>query len=626
MQLYLPIWVSVARESVHFGIPVPPNKRDPAAAVAVLVELAHMGEGGGFLPERVEVADEETAEALGFLRDAGVELCVVERLHAVDRMLDEMANHFNELCSEIVAPPLPGPLDGQGVTVKRMQRFAQAAAAFYRAAPWQYLDDADVIEIEQPHAPAGMRCTTVMGAGGISFGLGFYRSMDEYARLRRAARYDKPDVSGLWHVHFGPATEFPECDLHLWEDHGLALASDRAYPYAIQGGTRGEFRRASADELAFLEGLLWALSHTTEAEIDSGRWHKQVATHDGAMRFTLALPALLDPPSHEEWMNWGFEPDRRAHEQLHSDIDRYFRQHPPADEKEVERTLSRLFMNKRFDELVTQPETPLERAQDFCFQAFDTHGRRRVQLARRALEICADCADAYVILAERVTTEQGRLDHYANGVAAGERALGADALRKDAGHFWGIGSTRPYMRARFGLAQSLEQLGRFDEAVDHYRELLRLNPNDNQGVRYLLLPLLLRLGRDADAARMLKESNEQSAIWAYARALLALRQGAKPALARRELREAMNVNAYVPQYLLKESDSPSPSRYSPGNWDEAVITAKALRPAFAQTTGALDWVQSELAQFQREATRRRREQRKKERQRKQSQKKRRKAR
>jgi septal ring factor EnvC (AmiA/AmiB activator) len=97
-------------------------------------------------------------------------------------------------------------------------------------------------------------------------------------------------------------------------------------------------------------------------------------------------------------------------------------------------------------------------------------------------------------------------------------------------------------------------------------------------------------------------------------------------LARRELREAMNVNAYVPQYLLKESDSPSPSRYSPGNWDEAVITAKALRPAFAQTTGALDWVQSELAQFQREATRRRREQRKKERQRKQSQKKRRKAR
>lgn len=33
------------------------------------------------------------------------------------------------------------------------------------------------------------------------------------------------------------------------------------------------------------------------------------------------------------------------------------------------------------------------------------------------------------------------------------------------------------MRARFGLAQCLEELGNLDEAVGHYRELLRLNPN-----------------------------------------------------------------------------------------------------------------------------------------------------
>jgi hypothetical protein len=50
------------------------------------------------------------------------------------------------------------------------------------------------------------------------------------------------------------------------------------------------------------------------------------------------------------------------------------------------------------------------------------------------------------------------------------------------------------MRARLALAQLLEQTRRVDEAVDHYLELLRMNRNDNQGARYLLITLLLNSG------------------------------------------------------------------------------------------------------------------------------------
>ena len=46
-----------------------------------------------------------------------------------------------------------------------------------------------------------------------------------------------------------------------------------------------------------------------------------------------------------------------------------------------------------------------------------------------------------------------------------------------------------------GLAQTLGQLGRVDEAFADFRELLRLNPNDNQCVRYLLLSELVRVDR-----------------------------------------------------------------------------------------------------------------------------------
>src|SRR5260221_8438810 len=62
---------------------------------------------------------------------------------------------------------------------------------------------------------------------------------------------------------------------------------------------------------------------------------------------------------------------------------------------------------------------------------------------------------------------------------------------------------RPYMRARLGLAQTLQSLGRDDEALNHYRELVRLNPNDNQGARYRLIVALLELDVDDDAGALL---------------------------------------------------------------------------------------------------------------------------
>jgi len=51
------------------------------------------------------------------------------------------------------------------------------------------------------------------------------------------------------------------------------------------------------------------------------------------------------------------------------------------------------------------------------------------------------------------------------------------------------------MRARAALAQCLWSLGKHEEAIGHYRELLRLNPSDNQGMRYLLAASLLELGK-----------------------------------------------------------------------------------------------------------------------------------
>src|SRR5579885_6218 len=76
-------------------------------------------------------------------------------------------------------------------------------------------------------------------------------------------------------------------------------------------------------------------------------------------------------------------------------------------------------------------DTPLKRAQAIAYRAF---GRpdpaERVRMAREALAISPDCADAHVLLAEHAGTAREAMEHYQLGVAAGERALGPDIFRE----------------------------------------------------------------------------------------------------------------------------------------------------------------------------------------------------
>jgi hypothetical protein len=94
------------------------------------------------------------------------------------------------------------------------------------------------------------------------------------------------------------------------------------------------------------------------------------------------------------------------------------------------------------------------KAQDVMYEAWEqTTARSRIALARKALGISPLCADAYVLLAEEAarSVEEAR-DYYAKGVEAGALALGPEGFAEYEGQFWGFLETRPYMRARAGLA------------------------------------------------------------------------------------------------------------------------------------------------------------------------------
>lgn len=233
-------------------------------------------------------------------------------------------------------------------------------------------------------------------------------------------------------------------------------------------------------------------------------------------------------------------------------------------------------------------------AQDIIYDAWEYRDpMRRAALARKALKLCADCADAYVLLAEAAPTPAKALHLYRQGVNAGERALGKEDFESDAGHFWGILETRPYMRARAGLAQSLWDYGSHDEALAHWRDLLRLNPNDNQGIRYVLAARLLELGRDRELAVLLKEHQDDGrAFMIWTRALFAFRAEGDSPKSRRALARALHSNPHVPAYLLGDKPIPRelPDYTGLGDESEAMCWAAENFKAWHTTNGALAWL------------------------------------
>jgi len=592
----LPVWASLGTGLAGTGRQV--HRREDATfqtALGALVDFAADETLAGYRPGKLEVNDPALAEHLaGLLAEADIRVEHRAKLLALERFMEAMAKEMQE------GPLSPGLLEGKGVTLERVRSLAEAAKAFYEAAPWEHLSNQDVIEVETPSPDAGLTYAVVLGQGGAEYGQGFYRSLDQYWAMAAGEPMEAwMGSGGLWSMTFDDITFLTLADADLWEDHDLPVAGRRAYPVPVRFDRKKGLRRPSAKVLAFMEGLLRALAGTTEEEMDSGRWTREAATADGPVTYRLSLPYLLEAPNRKTLIDHGMMPDRRGLEQIHAQIGRFLeeRADPDADLDQINTLIEKEFMGKTPDPEKCAGRTRLEKAQDLCYQAFEAIGRRQIQLAHQALEICPDCADAYVILAENAGNPEKALDLHRKGVEAGRRVLGQEAFEEDAGHFWGLHETRPFMRALAGLAQMQKQLGQTEEAVTNYRQLLRLNPGDNQGVRYILLPLLIEQDADEAASELLEQYDEDgAAVWAYCRALLAFRKQGDSPEARRLLSEAMEANSYVPEYLLNERKPLHwPDSYALGSEEEAVICVDECRGAWEATPGVLDWLKQVTA-------------------------------
>lgn len=107
----------------------------------------------------------------------------------------------------------------------------------------------------------------------------------------------------------------------------------------------------------------------------------------------------------------------------------------------------------------------------------------------QAITLDPDLADAHNGLAE-VALAKGDVvaaeKHYLTAYEKAKASLGTED--KNAFSWWGELETRPYMRSRHGLGLLYLNVGRYEQAIALFEDLLARNPNDNQGIRYLVAP------------------------------------------------------------------------------------------------------------------------------------------
>lgn len=176
---------------------------------------------------------------------------------------------------------------------------------------------------------------------------------------------------------------------------------------------------------------------------------------------------------------------------------------------------------KALTNLVSSPIPPIkDRAKMFALEhdvherLYDAYEAPEEERTRTLVDIVTQmpfCVDAITTLTQDLELPaEEALVAYDWAERAGRSFLGTEFFLRERGNFWGLLDTRSYMRALLNKAETLAQLGRFEEAADCGLEMRSLNTSDNCGVREKLGLWFLLGGDMSGYRRYAKRSLDES--------------------------------------------------------------------------------------------------------------------
>ncbi len=219
--------------------------------------------------------------------------------------------------------------------------------------------------------------------------------------------------------------------------------------------------------------------------------------------------------------------------------------------------------------------------------------KKRLELAQHAFNISPDCPDASITFAQdeaETVLEKNELFGKAIEVSRGrlsEKTTQGASLR-----FWLL-EAYPYIRALIGYANTLEEVGQLDLAVEQWLELLRFDPSDDQKVRYYVIPLLIDNERLEEAEMLLGKFEEDFSVHImYSRALCAYKKFGDNDVAADELYPALGQNPYVVGFLTDARKPPKKNSGAVGDSEiqQAFKYFSRSGHIWKKTPRAIEWM------------------------------------
>lgn len=203
------------------------------------------------------------------------------------QIVDEM-KEFNEFCLQL-AKGIDGSekcalAEGQGVTRAHMESFFEAAAYYFRQAPWRGVPGEVPIEIRCTDPPMGTRYAIVLGRTGVQLGLCIY---DDWATTRATLAGDtSPNGYRALAVCYDEAQIMAAVDLQLIDRLGWPIAAPEAWPAVMRLKPGHTPCSANVNELVFLDACLRAIPDFLKANVKSQT--RNVATGTRTVDLSLA--------------------------------------------------------------------------------------------------------------------------------------------------------------------------------------------------------------------------------------------------------------------------------------------------------------------------------------------------
>jgi hypothetical protein len=237
-------------------------------------------------------------------------------------------------------------------------------------------------------------------------------------------------------------------------------------------------------------------------------------------------------------------------------------------------------------------------AEEYVDAAWDSiSDSEAAKLARKALLIDPNVYDAYIIISRTLPTFVEKIALLRDGVNRGRKVWSEAIANSEHYDFWLDIYTRPFMRTVHELALLTWDFDDRTEAIDLAKLLLRLNPEDNQGARYLLLSWLPVID-DWGAVELIlsRYADENGTYFSYAKCLNAFR---KNDLQEALVSNAVAANPYV-AYFLKDARrqvNEVSQCQTMGSTEEAFDYASLSREAWLSVNGAISWLTKSTKSF-----------------------------